>query len=74
MGFQEEALSMSVWDELRNTQDASVLSNKGFLSLQCCHHHVRVGCGMSECLSRDQSEEVTAENRKQCCVNAAQKS
>lgn len=37
---------MSMWDELRATQEASVLSNEGFLSLQSCHHHVAVGCGV----------------------------
>lgn len=37
-----ESLSMSMWDELRKTQEA----NEGFLSLQSCHHHVGVWCGV----------------------------
>lgn len=54
-------------------QDASVLSNEGFLSLQSCHHHVGAGCGVSECLSRDQSEEVTAENTENNAVTLLHK-
>lgn len=64
---------MSIWDALRQTQDASVLSNKGFLPLQSCHHRVGVRRvngmgGLSECLSRDQSEEVTVEETENNAV------
>lgn len=40
---------VSIWDELRQSQDASVLSNQGFLSLQFCLHHVGARCGGSLC-------------------------
>lgn len=41
---REETPSMSIWDELRQTGYASVLSNKGFLSQRFCLHHVRARC------------------------------
>ncbi len=64
---------MSIWDGLRKNQDAPVLSNEGFLSLQSCRHRVQKGCGVSERLSRDQSEEVTAENTESSAVTLLHK-
>lgn len=40
---------MSMWDKLRETQEASVLSNKPFLSLRSCHRLAGAWCGDFGC-------------------------
>lgn len=61
---------MSMWHELRETQEASVLSNKPFLSLRSCHRLAGVWCGDFGC-SWDESKGVAAKNTQNNVVTPA---